>query len=422
MKLTTPRTRTNLTGTCLLLALIGLPLLTLNCSKREKTDKPASVAQTATAAPADGLPANVDRSLYSRLQQLSKSCDIDLRDADVKCRDRGLEKVSEQIVQGARSQSESLPTIAYALSQKDEKLVTVAAELLYLAYRAPISEPNRKATSKDTALNLVNALAAAPEQQAVKSAPAVIYAAFETGTEKELYAAVEKHSYKRLAARSYKYLMAAGGMKAWNKVKELAKSKSTEEAMAALDAPTMMREKTDSDRGTICDWYKTLVQDDRPIVVSRASGYLIVCGPSYIEQLLAADEQRLTNPAVDKLGLDSYRQMCTGMVAASGPTPEQCTRFRKLLTSAIKDERFDVQTRVNAIKLLAINFVDQDAVKLLQPYTKYKQPLIAETAAQSVTQINASLQGEPPAPGAGLAGAPIRTVSARQAEDPPVTP
>lgn len=378
----------------LIVAGTSLALLVLiGCSKNERAhdDKPATQAPVKQTS---GVPEGVDANLYRELQEASQQCQINLRDSEVACTKRNIERLSEQIVQGARSQSHSLETIAYALAQTDPKLVTVAAQLLYDAYRAPAEDKNSKAISKGTALNLIHTLAKLPSEQAADAAPAITYAAFATDTAKELYATVDNHVYTRLPGRTYKYLMAAGGMRAWDKVKALLGTQDTETYIAALDAPSMMLNKTDQERVQICDWYRALADDERPLVVGRASGYLIVCGPKYIEQLLVADEARLKDKSVKKLGLDAYRQMCTGMIAASGPTREQCTRFRKLLTTAIADTRFDPYTRKNAITLLTVNFIDKQTVTFLKKYTAEQPPMLGIAAQQSIKQIESQLAAQ----------------------------
>jgi hypothetical protein len=372
------------------ITLMGVALLLcLACAKgNNKEQKAAAASGSANAA---ALPANVDPRLLGRIRELAMSCTIDVRESKVDCKNGGLETLSEQFVQGARSQSKSLDTVAFALAQPDEKTFTVAAELLSMAFRAPIEEKNPKPTSKDTALSLINTLRRLPAQQAVDAAPATVYAALATGFEKELYAAIESHPYARLASRAYRYLMVTGSMRTWGKVMELAKSNQLEVTLAALDAPSLMREKTPEQRTQICDWYKTLVDDERSVVATRASGYLIVCGPAHIEQLLAADEERLKDKTLTKLPLGSYRQMCVAMLAASGPTPEQCARLKKLLTAVLQDTRFETHTRVNAIKLLTVNFIEKDVIALIKKYTNDKQPMIAETAAQSTKQLGNEL-------------------------------
>jgi hypothetical protein len=364
---------------------IALPLC-LACGKADATEKKVATAPSASAS--TGLSADVDAKLLNSIKEIATTCQIDVRRSMVVCEHTKLDVLVEQIAQGARSQSKSLPTVAFALAQADEKLMTVAAEFLNLAFRVPIAEKDRTPTSKTTALSLINTVAKLPANQALHAAPTAVYAAFEAGTENELYAAVDKHPYQRLASQAYRYLMAAGGMRAWSKVQQLVKSDQLDRVTAGLDAPSLMREKTPEQRAQICDWYKSLVTDPRPTVVTRASGYLMVCGPTYIEQLLVADEALIAESASTRFALGHYSQMCQGVVAASGPTPEQCARFRKLLTAIVTEHRFDASTRAEAITLLAANFTDKEMLAFLKKYVTDKQPLVARTASVATKQIS----------------------------------
>lgn len=358
-------------------------LLCLACAKGEQKAAPAASASAGT-----GLPAEVEPKLLATLKDVATTCQVDVRKSQVECQNPGLNALTEQIAQGARSQSRSLATVAFALAQSDEKLMTVAAEFLNLAFRVRVDEKDRQPLSKATALSLISTVGKLPANQALHAAPAAVYAAFETGTESALYAAIDKHAYPRLASQAYRHLMAAGGMRAFGKVQEMLKSDQLDVATAGLDAPTLMREKTPEQRVQICDWYKGLIDDQRPVVATRASGYLMVCGPKYIEQLLVADEALLIHTTSTRFRLSHYTQMCQGVVAASGPTPEQCARFKILLTAVINEVRFDPSTRAEAITLLVSNFTDKEVLALLKRYARDKQPLIARTAANAENQVS----------------------------------
>lgn len=379
-----------------LLTVTALALsLCFACAKRDEKGTKAAAAASASAG--TGLPADVDPKLLRSLKDVATTCQIDVSRSKVACPNPGLDALTEQITQGARSQSRSLATVAFALAQADEKLMTVAAEFLNMAFRVRVDEKDRQPVSRATASSLISTVGKLPANQALHAAPAAVYAAFEAGTERELYAAIDKHPYPRLAAQAYRHLMAAGGMRGFDKVQEMVKSEQLDLASAGLDAPSLMREKTPEQRAQICDWYKSLVSDQRPVVANRASGYLIVCGPSYIEQLLTADEALLTDKTLAKFPLNQYSQMCKGIVAASGPTPDQCTRFRKLLITVAAETRFEPRTRAEAIGLLAANFADQELLTLLKRYAADKQPLISKTGSDGVESVSRALNPAQPA-------------------------
>lgn len=359
------------------------------CSKTQP--KKETAAAPSSSIRGTTLPPGVDGPLYIKLKEIAARCDIDLRESRVVCKNREIDGLNEQFIQGARSQSKTIETMAYALAQADEKLVTVTAEVLHSVFRSPLEEKDPKPSSKQTALSLIKTLAKLPEQQAVDAAPATVYAALQTGTEKELYQAVENHPYKRLVSRTYRYLMAAGGMRAWDKVKELGKHKRVEVAMAALEAPSLLKQRSAEENTQICDWYRQMASDPRASVSDRASGYLIVCGPGYIERILAADEEALRDPKVNRMALNSYQQMCLPVIAVTGPTPEQCGRLKQLLISVLKDLRFETQTRQKAVILLTVNFPDQETLALLKRYAKDKDAIVSSSAEEAVKDVQRSM-------------------------------
>jgi hypothetical protein len=363
------------------------------CSKdKGKTSEAGAAAASPSAATAPGLPAHVDAKLYNSLREISQTCDVNVEKSQIRCQDRKLDALQEQFNTGARSPSRSLDTMAHALKQSDPKLMTVAAVLLERAFSTPLDEKDRKRSSKATALSLLDSLKKLPGNQAAQAVTPIVYAALEVGAEQELYAAVDGHSYARLGGRAYRHLMAAGRMRTWGKVMELVKSDRLEVVSASLEAPNLMRDKAVSEKQQICDWYKSLLKDPRHLVTSRASGYLIVCGPSYIEQLLVADEALFKDPTVTQLKLH-YGDMCEkGLLASSGPTPEQCVRLRQLLVGIIAAERMEVRTRASAIQLLTGNFPDQESLALLKRFATHKLPMVQETAARAVATVQHILE------------------------------
>jgi hypothetical protein len=329
--------------------------------------------------------------LLDKLKSIARTCEIDIRESTVTCKNRGLDAIGTQIQQGARSQSKSLETVAYALSSPDEKLSTVAAELLQLAFRSPAEEQTPQATSPNTAASLIKALSKLPAAQAIDAAPAVVYAALRAKKDQELYATIDAHQHQRLVPRAYRYLMAAGGMRAWPKVQELGKSERLDVVLAGLDATMLWSEKAPQEREQICNWYRSLAVDARAVVASRASGYLVGCGPTYFEPMLATDEERINDKSTTRMALDAYQQACLPDRDATPPTAEQCSRLKRMLITILESGQFEGATRAKALDSLRLNFPSAEVLKLATRYAHDPNALLSTKASEVTTLLQNDL-------------------------------
>lgn len=378
----------------LVMAVLALNCGGCLCNDAQSSKKPTAAATSASAKARkaeSALPPGVDGDLLRRIREIAMTCDVDVKESNVVCKNLGLEKLSEQFVEGERSRSQATDTLAYALTSSDEKILTVSAELMHRGFRPPADEKDAKPVSKKTALSLVKALATLDDEQAIDAAPAIMSTALQAGAGQELYQVVENHKYKRLVPRTYRYLMAAGGMGTWNKVQELAKQDRLEVATAALEAPSMLKERTADDNTKICDWYRAMSSDSRKVVADRSESYLVTCGAKYIEPLLAADEVALKDKNVTRIGLDRYQQMCLPTQDAASPTPEQCERLKRLLTSVIADNRFEGVTRSMALGSLANNFVEKDTLALVKKHVNDSDPMVSAKAKEAAADVQSAL-------------------------------
>lgn len=368
---------------------VGLVLCCPACHKDEPKPSNKIATSAASTAAKPSLPPGVDGPLLGRIRELAIHCEVDVKESNVACKNGSLDTLTQQFSKGARSQSQSLETLAFALAEADEKVVTVSAELLQRAFREPGNDKNAKPTSKETALSLIKTLGKLPGAQAVDAAPAVVRAAMEVGADKELYAVIDAHTSNRVPARAYSYLLAGGGMRGWPKVQELVKDPNVELATAALDAPSKMVSVTPAEQ--ICDWYRGVAEDERPVVATRAGTHLAGCGSDYIEKILTEDNARLADKAQTKLPLGSYRQMCRDAQLEHGAKPEQCKRIKILLQTVLEDKRFDVASRSDALAFLAANFAGDDTSTLASRYSQDKNPELKAAAQAAVTRVKQEL-------------------------------
>jgi hypothetical protein len=185
--------------------------------------------------------------------------------------------------------------------------------------------------------------------------------------------------------------MVAGGMRTWPKVQQLGKAERLDVVLAGLDAPTLLREKTPQDREQICNWYRGMAGDPRAMVASRATGYLVSCGPTYFEPVLAADEARIKDKATTRVALNAYQQACVPAADATPPTPEQCTRLKQMLTTVLQGVRFEGTTRAKALDALSLNFPTPETLKLATRYTRDPDASLARKASEVTTQLQSDL-------------------------------
>jgi hypothetical protein len=262
--------------------------------------------------------------------------------------------------------------------------------LLQSAFRSPVEE-TPQLTSPNTAKSLIKGLSKLRAAQAIDAAPAVVRAALDAGKDQELYAAIDAHPHQRLVPRAYRYLMVAGGMRTWPKVQQLGKAERLDVVLAGLDAPTLLREKTPQDREQICNWYRGMAVDPRAMVASRATGYLVSCGPTYFEPVLAADEARIKDKATTRVALNAYQQACVPAADATPPTPEQCTRLKQLLTTVLHSGQFESATRAKSLDDLRLNFPTPETLKLAKTYARDADRLLAAKASEVITQLQNDL-------------------------------
>lgn len=366
------------------------------CSDAKSSKKPAAESTSEKAKKAEKkevFPPGVEGALLGQIREIAMSCDVDIGASNVTCKNRNLEKLSEQFSTGARSRSKAIDTLAYALTSSDEKILTVSAELMHRGFRPPINEKDAQPVRKQAALSLVKSLTTFSDEQALDAAPGVLFAALQAGADQEVYQAIENHKYKRLVPRTYRYLMAAGGMRTWDKVQELARQERLEIATAALEAPSLMKPRSADENTKICDWYKAMSSDSREVIADRAESYLVSCGPTYVEPLLATDEAALKDKSTTAIGVDRYQQMCVPTKDAANPTPEQCERLKRVLTGVIADKRFEPVTRSMALASLGSNFVEKETLTLLKKHVNDKDPMVSAKAKEAANDVESALKG-----------------------------
>jgi hypothetical protein len=131
--------------------------------------------------------------------------------------------------------------------------------------------------------------------------------------------------------------------------------------------------------------------DPRAMVASRATGYLVSCGPTYFEPVLAADEARIKDKATTRVALNAYQQACVPAADATPPTPEQCTRLKQLLTTVLHSGQFESATRAKSLDDLRLNFPTPETLKLAKTYARDADRLLVAKASEVITQLQNDL-------------------------------
>ncbi len=367
-------------------------LLTIpSCKNEEK--KPAETVALPVAAPVLKLDAN----LADKIKGFAKTCSIDTQRSIMTCPDGAKEGLINEFLTDKRSRAAALETCAVLLQEKDDKLLTATAIILYEITRAGLGDKVEPSA-------ISPAVAAALRQQMVDQGPergrllaaAAAHSSALTDQLVELDTAVAKKT--DLEAAVYRYTMVYGGLKAFKKIQELVKDERSSVRLAALEAPRNMRNWSPKDRAEICPWAEGLLTDKRPMVATRAAVLLSRCAGGSVDALLARGEEAIKTGEFGRGTLPAYRDLCSGMRRRSGggATKEQCERNRKLLEAVVAERKLELQARALALSAIAYQWPDADALQLAKRYEKAKEPELARAALQTVQLLERRKDAEQP--------------------------
>lgn len=368
---------------------------------KSKTPAPSAAPSASAAAPK--IPANVDADLYKELLHIASTCKVDDKQALVVCTQGEQRKLSGDFMTNKRSRTKAVGTLAVALNDKTAGMPTVAANLLYSAFRTSWGPDAKPGTvqAKD-ADELLTAVLALPKTQGRQALPAAVHAEMLAGRADNLYAAIAKISEPPLRAVAVRHLMTHGRMDAFPKVQEFVKDANPGVAMAALESPQNMQHWTEDEQNKICPWAGELLGDSRPAIVSKSSSLMSSCGGTFVDKLIEAREKTLKAGSFTSADLSGLRDLCSpGRKRRPNPPSEaQCSRTRKLLEKVVDTKTLDEPIRNSAFTALAYQFADAETLKLAKRLEK-GQGALAETARRTIQRQEAKAlgsAGRPPFP------------------------
>jgi hypothetical protein len=373
------------------------------CQRKDKGAAP--VASASSAVPA--LPPHVDADLLDGLRTIAKACKTDSAEGSVTCTQGENRKLTTMFASGKRKRPAAVATLAFALTDADPALQTVAANLLNTAFRAPWSDGGSDgAVDASDARSLLRTALALPKPLARQAVPGAVNAGFLAGIGDEVFAALDKSDPAELRPLGYRYVMTHGRMTAFPKVQELVKDPSPAISLAVLEAPRNMLAWKEDEKAAICPWAAELLKDARVAVATRAGGLLGNCTGEFVDLLLERGEKSLKSGEFKSAEISPYRDLCSAPSRRqpAGASEAQCERNRKLLTSVINAKKLDSQTRSLALVSLAYQWPDDKTLTLARSLQNNADKELAERAKGTIkrleerkaTQKDAAAEPKPP--------------------------
>lgn len=366
--------------------LIALALLS-NC--RGKTPDPQQGSATAPSASAETAQAGAS-SFYDELESLAQTCELSGDRA--RCPGAMNWKLIGQFLDGKRDRVASLPGFAQALGSSDARLRTLAASILWSAFRDSWGSLQVGAVPREAAAKLLSAALGAPEL-AKQALPAAVHAMMLSEQSAQLFAELAKPEHGALRSFAYPYLMTYGRLSAFGQVRELFESADPAAAGALLDAPTAMQNWTTEEQSSICGWAEPLLAKRAD---ERAKLELLIahCSGAPLDRLLARSEKSIAQGKLDDGTLAAFGVMCSPMrrTPAGRATEQQCSRVRSLLTSATESKLVDGAKRAQALLWISEFWPDAVTAKLLTRLEKDSHQEVAKGAREAATALEAKLK------------------------------
>lgn len=270
------------------LGLVGASFSASACKSRSS---PAPAA-SASAEPKP-LPPNVDADLYRELQRIASTCKVDDRQAMVMCPGGDHRKLMNEFSSNTRSRAAAVPSFAAALRDTTPGVQTVAANILFGAFRSSWGDVQPGSVDPKAAEDLLSATLTLPKSQSRQALPAAINAAMLANRSDLVFSTIGKMDDVPLRAVAVRYLMTHGRLAAFPKVQEFAKDSNPSVALAAVESPQYMFNWTADEQKAICPWVADLLSDKRPAIAGKSATLVGNCGGEFVDKLLDSREQAL---------------------------------------------------------------------------------------------------------------------------------
>lgn len=371
-----------------LVATIGLSAA---CDKKKGDGEKAAAGQGAAAKKATpAAPAEKpDPAIFSAFEAVSSKCEVDLRYSSIKKCPAEEDKQLGKLLKA--DPAKALKTLSLLMEKGDKKARSLGCGLFYTHLKgamAPISK-NPASLSVATAKRLIKVLESTTEYPAFYCARTVVHAASIKGLQDDLYPVLEKHAIKPVrTGDGYPYLMTYGRMKAFPKIKEIAKGDKPLMIRAALRAPRNMYRATDAEKAEYCAWGKSFLTHEDIFVVQEAGRLMVRCKGEYIDALMAEAEKRLAAKEFKRPLLFVLRNICFSFIGNKGAgTEKQCEANFAFLKKVADDK--SVEASVRGLSLWSIYYQRRDAksLKLMRKYKSHKVKEIKKYANDAIKSL-----------------------------------
>lgn len=360
------------------------------------SDEAKPVEKAAPTAPAEpSLPPGVDASLFEELQSAAKGCKEIEGQARYNCNGGEKNAIVLAFNRGDRKRIDALPTFGHALSSEDPKLKTLAASVLYAAFRTSLGpEAKEGALSKETAHELFTVALQLPDALGAHTIPAATHAMMLTGQHDRFFQELEQSASIQVKTMAYRNVMVYGRLKAFEKVQALSRDPGTAIVLAAVESPRNMQNWSEEERALICPWAEPFLKDARPAVAGNAASVLSHCTGKHLDALLNHVDKLLKEHQFSFVHASALRSLCKtrDKGASEVASKAQCDRVRKLEETACLDEKLQPRVRAMTLSALAYVWPDKKTFELAKKLSTTPTAEVAASAAQIVTRLTPQLE------------------------------
>ncbi len=368
---------------------------TLGCSCDEEKKAPPPPAPAVAEEPK--LPPGVDETLLEELRKASTACTVEEARKRVDCNGGDKNALILAFNKGERERLRALPTLAFALTEKDEKLNALSSAVLYGAFRTGLG-PEAKPGAVEPALaeQLLKAAVSLPPSVGMQVMPAATHTSVLAGSLGKLVKALDSTVPVQVRTMAYRYLMVYGRLEGFETVRQLGSDPGAAVVLAAIESPRNMRDWSTAEQAAICPWAAQFLDDARAPVAGNAMAVLSNCSGKELDHLLDSLEKSLKEKQFSFIQATALRDICgtPQMRKEEKATDAQCKRVRALHANAAKSR--DVQERVRAMVLssLAHLWPDERTISLSKQLASGPESDLKKTAEQIVVRLERSSKKE----------------------------
>lgn len=362
-------------------------LVGCRCSKEEA---PALKGPESTPGK-NTAPASSDSGTLAMLEKVAANCEVDLKRAVIrKCKGDEKRTLVVEFARGKRDRLQALEDFGIALNSKDEKLRTVAANVLHSSFRTSVGDANAGSLSSAPAQKLLAAIPNLNPRQAARALPAVVHAAILAGLSDQLFALLDAPGKEDLAAVGYRHVLTYGGQGVFEQVKKAVASKNARVAIGALDGLQQYTAASEEQKVAACDVARVAFNDERPPVAGKAATILLHCEGDYADGIIKEGRKRATDGSLDIAFSRAFSGACTTtrVDTPGNLTTKQCQAVRKFHEDALANEKLGTPLKILLLTELVRQWPDTEAEALLSKLSRSKDKQLAARAKDAQIRLD----------------------------------